>query len=58
MPIFDYFVGYSAFLAAPRSSLAGLQSTVITLPYTDYMTEVHDSLLSVHTLTSAVVIED
>ena len=34
------------FVAAPRTSLAGLQSIVITLPCTNYKTEVLHSLLS------------
>ena len=34
-------------VAAPRASLAGLQSTVTALPCTNYKIEVLDSLLSV-----------
>ena len=34
------------FVAVPRTSLAGLQSTVTTLPCTYYKTEVNDSPLS------------
>ena len=34
------------FVAVPRTTLAGLQSTVTALPCTDYMTKVLDSLLS------------
>ena len=35
------------FVAAPRTSLAGLLSMVTALPCTDYKTEALDSLLSV-----------
>ena len=35
------------FVAVPRTSLAGLQSTVTALPCTDYKTDVLDSLLPV-----------
>ena len=37
------------FAVAPRTSLAGLQSTVTALPFTDYDTEVPVSLLSTPT---------
>ena len=38
----------SFFVAAPRTSLAGLQSIVTALPYTEYKTEVLYSLLSAY----------
>ena len=38
------------FVTAPRTSLAGLQSTMAVLPYADFKIEVLDSLLSITTL--------
>ena len=46
------------FVAAPCTSLAGLQSTETALPYADYKTEVLDSLLSIPTQMWAVEIND
>ena len=45
-------------VAAPRTSLTGLQSTVTTLPDTHYKTEVLDSLLSIPTQLRAVANKD
>ena len=41
-------------MAAPGTSPAELQSTVTALPYTDFKTEVLDSLLSIPTHMRAV----
>ena len=38
----DILEALNSFAAAPRTSLAGLQSTVIALPCSDYKTEEHD----------------
>ena len=52
--------GLFFFVAAPRTTLAGLQSTVTALPFDDFETEVLDSLLSLptHTHTWAVANKD
>ena len=44
-----YLVRAYFFVAVSRTSLAGLQTTVTTLPCADYTTEVQDSLLSILT---------
>ena len=46
-----YVYLFAFFVAAPRTSLAGLQSTITALPCANYKTEMLDSLLPIPTHT-------